>query len=232
MDESERPRDPLLGMPGGLRKRPLQDRSRSAIQRVLDTAAELVLEFGAESVVESANVLLERSGISRGSFYAFFESPQAVLDELALQCLQDSAADFTTSLSRRNTDTWHSIVDALIDCYIRQYHIPLVRELWVGQQLTSTVRALDRAWIDKIALWVLDEFRTYTPLFDDMVLTHCVVPIESLERTFQYAFRDDPAGDAEVIAVAQDMVESYWGTWETSATDRDRRRLRMMHSTT
>lgn len=207
-----RPSGPLLGMPGGLRKKPLQDRSRTAIQRVLDTAAELVLERGAEAVVESANLLLEKSGISRGSFYSFFETPQAVLDELALQCLQDSAADFTTKLENRNTASWRGIVDALFDCYNKQFRIPLVRELWVGQQLTSTVRNLDRAWIDTIALWVLDEFKTHAPMFDDMVLAQCVVPIESLERSFQYAYRSDPLGDAVAIAVARDMVESYWAT--------------------
>jgi AcrR family transcriptional regulator len=215
-----RPSDALLGMPGGLRKRPLQDRSRVAIQRVLDTAEELVLELGAEAVVGSANLLLEKSGISRGSFYSFFETPQAVLDELALQCLQDSAADFTTKLANRDTDSWHGILDALIDSYNTQFRIPLVRELWVRQQLTSTVRELDRAWIDKISLRVLNEFRRHTPLFDDMALTQCVVPIESLERSFQYAYRSDPEGDIDAIMVARDMVESYWRTCAVTSLSR------------
>lgn len=217
MLQSVGPRDALLGLPGGLRKRPLQARSRAAIQRVLDTASELVLERGAESVVESASLLLERSGISRGSFYSFFETPQAVLDELALRCLQDSATDFTTLLANRNTDSWHGIVDALFDGYNQQFRIPLVRELWVGQQLTAAVRMLDRAWIDKISLWVLDEFHRHTPMFDEMVITQCVVPIESLERSFQYAYRTDPAGDAEAIAVARDMVERYWSSCAASS---------------
>lgn len=204
-------------MPGGLRKRPMQDRSRLAIQRVLETATELVLERGAQSVVENPGLLLERSGISRGSFYSFFETPQAVLDELALRCLQDSAIDFTTRLANRKTDSWRGIVDALFDCYEHQFRIPLVRELWVEQQLTSAVRTLDRAWIDKISLWILDEFHRHAPLFDDMVLAQCVVPIEALERTFQYAYRSDPTGDNEAIEVARNMVEHYWSTCAASS---------------
>jgi AcrR family transcriptional regulator len=202
-------------MPGGLRKTPLQARSRAAIQRVLDTAEELVLERGAEAVVESAGLLLERSGISRGSFYSFFETPQAVLDELALRCLQDSADDFTTRLTNRNTDSWHGIVDALFESYNRQFQIPLVRELWVGQQLTAAVRMLDRAWIDKISLWVLDEFHRHTPMFDDMDVAQCIVPIEALERSFQYAYRSDRTGDTRALAVARDLVERYWGSCAT-----------------
>lgn len=210
MTQAVRPSDVDLGMPGGLRKQPLQERSRIAIQRVLDVATELVVEMGADAVVQSATLLLERSGISRGSFYAFFETPQAVLDELALQCLQNSAVHFTERLIGRPTESWLGIVDVLIDCYNTQFRIPLVRELWVHQQLTSTVRALDRAWIDKISLWVLDEFRRHTPLFDDMTVAQCVVPIESLERVFQYAYRDDLQGEADVIAEARAMVVSYW----------------------
>ncbi|CQD23248.1 TetR family transcriptional regulator [Mycolicibacterium conceptionense] len=96
---------PLTGawhhdLAGGLRKRPLQERSKSMIQRILDTAAELVEEVGYEAVVGSPTLLLDRCGVSRGSFYAFFESPERVLDEL---CYQASGCPLRTSMPRCGT---------------------------------------------------------------------------------------------------------------------------------
>jgi AcrR family transcriptional regulator len=196
-------------LPGGLRKQPLQDRSRVAISRVLEVAAELVAQNGAEAAVESLPVLLERSGMSRGSFYAFFESPERVLDELALQCMLDSIKTFDDALHDRPGDEWELIVDALIDCYTRQFRIPLVRELWVRQQLSTTVRAIDRAWIDNLASAMYDEFQALTPDFEALTELHCLVALETLERLFQYAFRDDPHGDTAVIAEARDVVVRY-----------------------
>jgi AcrR family transcriptional regulator len=204
-------------LPGGLRKQPLQDRSRAAISRVLDVAAELVVEVGAEQMVESLPLLLERSGISRGSFYAFFESPEAVLDELALQCMLGSVEVFDRAVKNRRGEQWELIIDGLVDAYTHQFRIPLVRELWVRQQLSTTVRALDRAWIDNLASAMFDEFSSCSADFAELTELHCLVALETLERLFQYAFRDDPHGDDLVIAEAGRVVVRYLAPYAAGA---------------
>ncbi|OKH75144.1 TetR family transcriptional regulator [Mycobacterium sp. SWH-M3] len=195
---------------GGLRKRPLQERSRAMIQRILDTAAELVEEVGYEAVVGSPTLLLDKSGVSRGSFYAFFETPERVLDELSYQRIQQSAAAFEEALRNRPGDRWIEIVDAVIDFYTAEHRIPLIRELWVRQNLTHRVRHLDHLAIDDFANIVLAEFRRHTPLFDSLTALQCRVAMHAVERLFQLAFTDHPEGDPATIAEARRMLVDYF----------------------
>lgn len=201
-------------LPGGLRKEPLQERSRAAIRNVLDVAAELVVEYGAEALIGSPTILLERSGISRGSFYAFFETPNRVLDELALQCMQNSREEILAMLAARRSRKWSGVIDTLIEQYWNQFHIPLVRELWVGQHLTSNIRTLDRVWGEELAEILLHEFGRFAPKFERLTIIQCVVAVEIMERLSQFAFRDDPDGDREVKAEIRCVLHGYFAVFE------------------
>lgn len=198
---------------GGLRKRPLQERSKAMVQRVLDTAEELVVEVGYEAVVGSPTLLLHRSGVSRGSFYAFFESPERVLDELAYRGIQQSTAAFETALDSRPGIHWTEIIDALIELYVVEHRVPLIRELWVRQNLTKRVRELDHLAIDDSAALMLAEFRTHGPLFDTLTHLHCCVAIHTVERLFQYAFTEKPDGDPGIICEARRMLIDYFASY-------------------
>jgi AcrR family transcriptional regulator len=198
---------------GGLRKRPLQERSKATTQRILDTAARLVIEVGYEAVVGSPTLLLQESGVSRGSFYSFFETPEKVLDELAFQSMQTSSRRFQELLSTNVITHWLDIVELLIDYYVEQFHDPLTRELWVRQHLTPTVRALDREWVQNLAAEILEEFRKQSPLFDELTLNQCIVAGEILERLFQYAFTDDPDGDPAVIEETRTVLVQYFAAY-------------------
>lgn len=198
---------------GGLRKQPLQERTRVMVQHVLDTATELVEEVGYEAVVGSPTLLLDRSGISRGSFYSFFETPERVLDELSYRTLLDSVANLEKALARRRSRKWTSIVDVLIDQYTAEHRVPLIRELWVRQNLTRRVRALDQLFIDEMAEQILQEFRKHASLFDKLTLIQCRVAIHALERLFQLAFAEDENGDAAVIAEARVMLVNYFAAY-------------------
>lgn len=201
-------------LPGGLRKQPLQERSKAAIRCVLDAAAELVLEHGTEALIGSPTLLLERSGISRGSFYAFFDSPERVLDELALGCMQDSREELEKLFDGRRRSEWTEILETLIDQYWGQFRIPLVRELWVGQHLTSNIRTLDRLWADELANLLLEEFRSHAPKFERLTFTQCVVGVEIMERLSQYAFRESAEGDAAIKDEARSVVFGYFASFE------------------
>lgn len=195
---------------GGLRKTPLQERSRIMVQHVLDVAADLVVEVGFEEVVRSPTLLLDRTGVSRGSFYAFFETPEAVLDELAYRRIRQSITELKDALSLRPGDHWTENVDALVDYYEREHRLPLIRELWVRQNLTQRARELDHSAINAMARVLLVEFRKYTPRFHTLTELHCAVAIQSLERLCQFAFWDDPSGNSAVIVEARRMLAAYF----------------------
>ncbi|MET0454610.1 MAG: TetR/AcrR family transcriptional regulator [Mycobacterium sp.] len=194
---------------GGLRKRPLQVRSRATTQRILDTASRLLVEVGYQAIVASPTLLLQESGVSRGSFYSFFETPEKVLEELAFQCMQESAALLGDMLEARPITHWHGVVDTLIEFYRDCFQRPLIRELWVGQNLTPPVRAADREWMQDVAKTLLVALEQFTPAFADFSLRQSVVAIEICERLFQYAYTDEVHGDQAIIEEIRIVLVQY-----------------------
>ena len=180
------------------------------VEQVLETAAGLVQNIGYEAVVGSPTLLLEKSGVSRGSFYAFFESPERVLDELCYRQMKSSTGTFQQALDKRRGRRWTEIVDILIDYYTEEHRNPLIRELWVRQNLTERVRALDELCIDDWAGRVLHEFRRHAPLFDGLTKIHCSVAIHAIERLFQFAFTDDENGDPVIVEQAHFLLIQYF----------------------
>ncbi|WP_205413284.1 TetR/AcrR family transcriptional regulator [Amycolatopsis ruanii] len=195
---------------GGLRKQPVQERSRAMVEHVLTTAAELVENVGYEAVVGSPTLLLEKSGVSRGSFYAFFETPESVLDELCYRQMRDATASFQQALDDRRGKRWTEIVDVVIDYYTQEHRTPLIRELWVRQNLTDRVRILDEACIEDWAGRILGQFQRHAPLFGELTQLHCSVALHALERLVQFAFTDDEDGDAVILDQAHFMLTRFF----------------------
>jgi AcrR family transcriptional regulator len=182
------------------------------VDHVLAIAADLVVEVGFEAVVGSPTLLLDRSGVSRGSFYAFFESPTSVLDELAYQRILLSVDDLERAFKNRRGRRWIGIVDTLVEYYVEEHRVPLIRELWVRQNLTQRARELDQLAIDDIAELLMVQFQRHAPLFAELTQLQCAVAIHSLERLCQFAFIDDPEGNPAVIREARGVLASYFAS--------------------
>lgn len=180
------------------------------VELVVDTAARLVEEGGFEAVAGSPNLLLDSSGVSRGSFYAFFETPERVLDELAYRQILQSVSGLSDALKGRRGRRWEEIVDITVDFYASEHRVPLIRELWVRQNLTQKARELDLLTIEEIAANLLSEFRKHAPRFDKLSQLHCSVAVHSLERICQLAFSSDADGDPATIAEARRLLKAYF----------------------
>lgn len=195
---------------GGLRKVPLQERSRATVELVVDTAVVLVEEGGFEVVAGSPTLLLERSGVSRGSFYAFFETPERVLDELSYRQLARCVTGLAERLGRRPAASWGEVIEILVDFYAAEHRVPLVRELWVRQHLTPRARELDQLAVAEIATMLVSEFRKHAPGFAAVGHLQCAAAIHTLDRLCQVAFLEDPYGDDATLAEAQDILMAYF----------------------
>ncbi|KUI26170.1 TetR family transcriptional regulator [Mycobacterium sp. IS-1496] len=195
---------------GRLRKQPVQERSRATIQRILDTASRLLVEVGYDAVAGSPTLLLQESGVSRGSFYSFFETPEKVLEQLAFQCMQDSAVTLVDDLRPGRHAHWNDVIDTLVDFYVGSFKRPLVRELWVCQHLTPPVRTADREWMNNVAAMMLAAFQAFEPMFSRLTVLQCLVAVEILERLFQYAYTEDPDGDPRTIDEIRVVLIQYF----------------------
>ncbi|MGI6795714.1 TetR/AcrR family transcriptional regulator [Gordonia sihwensis] len=210
------PNDRSVGTPwqfplaGGLRKVPVQERSRATVKAVLDAAAELVEEVGFEAVIDSPTLILEHSGVSRGSFYSFFETPERVLDQLAYERILQFVAGIEERFTSRDAADWRDVIDVLVNCYLEVYAQPLIHELWIRQNITSRVRRLDDAAIEDIAELLRLKLIATSDGLQDVDHIQCVVAIQALERLCQFAFVNDPHGDQEVIIEARALLATYF----------------------
>ncbi len=191
-----------------MRRQPTQRRSRETVAKILDAAEQLVVEVGYETFVASPDLVLEATGVSRGSLYAYFSSPQAVLDEIAFNTLQTSQ-DKIAAVAASPPPTWEAAVDQVIKCIDDDYQRPVVREIWLNRPLGARILREDVAANSSIA----EQFHTllthFDPAFSRLEKPHSAVAIEILDRLLRYAYRDVPTGDAGLRAEARTAVMAY-----------------------
>ena len=108
-------------LPGGaslLRNEPVQARSSARLTGLLDAAAGLIDEQGYERLTTA--MVAERAGASIGTVYRYFPDRIAVLDALALRCLQRLALRWDEALAAAGdapTAPVDSLLDSLVDLH-------------------------------------------------------------------------------------------------------------------
>jgi AcrR family transcriptional regulator len=87
----------------GARRPTREQRSVELRKRLFDAAAQVVGEFGYADA--SISRITERAGIAQGTFYLYFESRQALFDELLPHVGQDMVA-YISKAVRNSADIW------------------------------------------------------------------------------------------------------------------------------
>lgn len=84
------------------RKRPVQDRSRQTVDRILEAAARIFDEDGYRRT--TTNRVAEAAGVSVGSLYQYFPNKDALLVALAERHVEEIAGAFTDRLAQLDRD--------------------------------------------------------------------------------------------------------------------------------
>lgn len=187
----------------------------ASVQQILDAAAELVAEEGVTSFLSSASILVDHSGAHSDKLIARFHTPRGVVDELAVRCFRRGADMFADGLRGSGESHWSTVVNRLIDCYVELFAQPLLREIWLHKQFGPGVRAVNRAWISRVAACALTELRSQQPPSNGITEMQCITAIEALDRLMRGAFEKESTGDARTIEEARVMVRSYLGKYAT-----------------
>jgi AcrR family transcriptional regulator len=191
-----------------MRRQPVQQRSRQTVEKILESAEQLVVDVGYETFVASPDLLLQATGVSRGSLYAYFSSPQTVLDEIALRVLE-SSREQVAAITASPPVTWEAAVDRVIDCFDADYRRAVVREIWLNRPLTPHILHEDIATNSSIAAQFYALLTQFPPSFAQFERSHSAVAIEILDRLLRYAYRQTPAGDPALRAEARTAVMAY-----------------------
>lgn len=195
-----------------MRRLPAQRRSRETVQRILDAAHELLATVGYERAVESPALLLEKSGVSKGAFYAYFTSPEMAMETVALEYMERSTA-MADDFARAEYDNWEEVTARAISTYSGYYRDPVVRELWLNGHLSPVAVAEDERANFYIATRLWEALTRVEPdRTTRLEVVHCSVAIEILDYLLRFAFRHEPDGDAQLIAESIVAMTEYLRT--------------------
>ncbi|ROS62116.1 TetR family transcriptional regulator [Frigoribacterium sp. PhB160] len=109
-------------LPGGsslLRNEPVQARSSARLTGLLDAAASIIDEIGYERLTTA--MVAERAGASIGTVYRYFPDRIAVVDALALRCMQRLTARVVEAVSHDDVTDWRQAVDLVVDAKVEMY---------------------------------------------------------------------------------------------------------------
>ncbi|MES2058334.1 MAG: TetR/AcrR family transcriptional regulator [Pseudomonadota bacterium] len=124
------------------RRKPMQQRSRDRLERILGAASELIVRTGSDQV--KMNEVAALAGISIGSLYQYFPEKSALIRTLAERynaasrlCIEQALAPVAT------LDELVGAYAGLLDLY---YEIvmaePVMRDIWSGMQADKQLMAL------------------------------------------------------------------------------------------
>jgi AcrR family transcriptional regulator len=192
----------------GLRREPEQLRSQEKVNRIVIAAESLLRESGYAVAVDSPNAIVERAGVTKGTFYTYFVNPESVMHHLSVRLL-DRACAIADELAHLHFDSVESAIDALIERYANFYRDRAVQEIWLYHAYAVESEALDESANEYIMTRFSELLDRIDPTRAGWPRTAVLVAGQFTDHLLQYAFRVDPSGSPELIAETKRALHLY-----------------------
>jgi AcrR family transcriptional regulator len=194
-----------------LRRVPQQARSRALIQRVLDSAEELLAGEGVEALTTTR--IAAEANVAVGSLYQYFPDKRAIVDALAARYLDEFEGLMDEMAERAAGERWQAddLVDRLIDAYADQYRRePGYRALWFGRHLSEELRQADRQNKAALADGVRRILTGTRAVRDSKGLrTACFAAVLTADALLVEAFQQDPKGEPALLGEAKRILRCH-----------------------
>jgi AcrR family transcriptional regulator len=192
------------------RRTPVQKRAKRTVEKILDSAAELVDEVGV--ITFTTNLLAQRSGIRIRTIYRYFPSKLGILTALTVRLYDDVAnpGQVFSELANPECD-WRAAVDRWIEeTVVWAREQPAARLLmdW-GQgipELTALLEKLDEEYGHHLAKALRERGVDLPP---EQLYAVCRSFGEALDALASIAAMDDQDCTAELIEEARRMLRGY-----------------------
>jgi AcrR family transcriptional regulator len=201
---------PTAAPAGTQRKRrvPQQSRSRERVERILDTAARLVVDDGVDRL--STRGIAERAQVPVASLYQYFADKDDILLALVERDIAEMDAQVEKDLAELTKISVATLVETTIRAFVRGYHRrPAFVVLWMRGRTNQAINEFCRIHNRQLARRLFAMARE-TGLLDERATSlHADLAVEVADRLFQVAFEDTFEGDALIIDESISLVTSY-----------------------
>ncbi|MFF5989684.1 TetR/AcrR family transcriptional regulator [Prauserella flavalba] len=191
-----------------LRRQPVQQRSAKRVERMLDASAELLQEVGYEAL--TTTLIAKRAGVAVGSLYQFFPDKRAVVQALTQRNLDRFVAAVSERLGGGEHEHWWDVVDSLLDIYLQMHReVPGFSRVHFGDvvdvRLLDEQRTNNRVITDSLAALVA----RHVDLEPERLTLPISIAVEAADGLLNFAFRNDPQGDPEVLTETKALIKGY-----------------------
>lgn len=198
------------------RRLPTQRRSRERVERILDTAAALIVADGVAAL--TTRTIAQRAEVPVASLYQYF----ADKEEIVLALVQRDIAEMDEAVLRAVADlptlTIRAVVEATMRAFVSVYHRrPAFVVIWWRGRTSQAVQDFCREHNKRVAGMLSDFSVRAGILREDTDPLVAELGVEVGDRVFQVAFEHDIRGDERVIAEGIDLVASYLERHATAA---------------
>ncbi len=193
-------------MTQGLRRRPTQARGAVRVDQLLDACGELLDEVGYDAMTTRA--VAARAGSSIGSFYQFFGDKTQLVQAFGERNLTRYLDRLARVVVASPPSGWVQLLDLAFDEYVAQRRsVPGLGVVdfalgdgedpsqWLAEHLGDLIAGLFQR---SLTVEVRRALR---------------VAVEAADALVGLAFRDDPAGDADLLSEARTVVRGYLATY-------------------
>ncbi|HZE32162.1 MAG TPA: TetR/AcrR family transcriptional regulator [Actinoallomurus sp.] len=200
----------------GIRRAPMQRRSRERVQQILDAASELIVEDGVTAL--STRTIAERAGVPVASLYQYFADKDEILLALVERDTAEMDAAVATAVGTLGTVSVRTLVTATMRAFVRIYHQrPAFVVIWWRGRSNQVVYDFCRAHNKRIAA-DLFAFAEASGMVRAGTVSRVVeLAVEVGDRVFQLAFEHDLRGDEGIIAEGIELVTGYLERHATAA---------------
>ncbi|MET3963376.1 AcrR family transcriptional regulator [Marmoricola sp. OAE513] len=201
----------LTGSPG-LRRTPMQARSRERVERILDSASDLVVEHGVDAL--STRAIAAEAEVPIASLYQYFSDRDAILLALVERDTLEMDEQVAADLAELTDLSVASLVETTMRAYVKVYaRRPDFVEIWLRGRTNPAVNDFGRQHNRRTA----QELRTFAVdaglARPDMPLAAAELAVEIGDRCFQLAYETDLAGDPFLVEQGIAMVAAYLRTF-------------------
>lgn len=197
------------------RRRATQARSRATVERILEAAAGLIVERGADSVTMTE--IARQAGVVIGSLYQYFPDKAGVMAALFERHNAEVRAMLAASVEGvASLDDFARRIDALTSQYFALHRSdPVFRTLWSVVQTDAALQALDVADSLNNARLL---FQTARPLYrqvdEDRLMAACALSMQLALAAARFALAIPEPLAAVSAEVFSNMVRGAFAELE------------------
>ena len=195
----------------------MQRRSRERVRRILDAAAEIIVEDGLAAL--STRSVAERAGVPVASLYQYFGDKDEILLALVERDTGEMDAAVAAAVGALDTVSVRTIVTATMRAFLSIYHQrPAFVVVWWRGRTNQVVYDFCRAYNKRISA-DLFAFAQDAGLVKAGTAPRVVeLAIEVGDRVFQLAFEHDLRGDEPIIDEGIELITGYLDRHATHGT--------------